>query len=98
EHALERLAVAITLDAPARQDQVLAGRLEVQVDAVAVGPEPRLGHRLVASALQVFGEAQDQRAPLDQLLVAWPRQRRHLAELRRSLAVIAADLRDQRAL
>jgi hypothetical protein len=38
EHALERLAVAVALHAPARQREVAAG-LEVQVDSVAVGAQ-----------------------------------------------------------
>src|SRR5690242_19809174 len=64
DHALERLAVAVALDAPARQREV-AARLEVQVDAVSVGAQAGLAHRLVASALEVLGKAQDDRAALE---------------------------------
>src|SRR5450755_2126910 len=39
EYALERLPVAVALDAPARQREV-AGRLQVEVDAVTVGAQP----------------------------------------------------------
>ena len=41
EHPLERLAVAVALNAPARQDQIAGvirtGRVQMQVDAVTVG-------------------------------------------------------------
>src|SRR5437588_4088025 len=97
EHLLERLAVAVTLDAPPGQDQVLARRLEVEVHAVAVGAQAGLAHGLVAPALEVLGESQDDRAAGHHVLVPLTRERGHLAQLRRALAVVAADLRDQRA-
>src|SRR3984885_1419577 len=97
EHALEGLAVAVALDAPARQGEV-AGGLEVQVDAMAVGAQARLADGLVAPALEVLGEPENHRAALEQLLVALLGEGGDLAELGRALTVIAADLGDQGAL
>ena len=56
ENPLERLAVAVALDAPARQDQILAGGLEMQVDAVAIRAQAHLRNGLVAAALEMLGE------------------------------------------
>src|SRR5690242_2478497 len=97
EHALEDLPVAVALNAPARERQV-AGRLQVQIDAVAVAPQLGRADRLVTAALEMLSEPEDHRTALQQLLVALGRQRRDLAQLRRALAVVAADLGDQGAL
>jgi len=54
EHALERVPVAVALDAPALQGQIPVG-LEMEVDAVTVGSQPGRGHRLITAALEMLG-------------------------------------------
>src|SRR5579864_2017774 len=97
EHPLERLAVAVALDAPPGQGEV-ARRLQMEIDALAVAVETDLADRLVAATLEVLSEPEDHRTAGNQVLVPGASEARHLAELRRSLAVVAADLGDQRTL
>ena len=72
--------------------------LEVEVDAMPIGAEPSLGHGLIAAALEVLGETHEHDAAVQQLLIARFGESLELPELRRALAVVAADQRDQRAL
>ena len=65
---------------------------------MTVGAQPGLGDRLVAAALEVLGQPQDHRAAIEQPIIAGQRERLDLAQLRDPLAVVTADLADQRAL
>ena len=58
----------------------------------------RGAHALVAAALEVLGQAQQDREAVQASVVAVCGQRSELAEVRHALAVIARGLRDERDL
>ena len=95
ERAVEELDLALCR--PALDGRRALG-LEREADRAVVAAHVRLVHALVAAALEVLGEAQQDRHAVQARRVAVLGERRELGEVRHALAVIARGLRDQRDL
>src|SRR3954447_8929328 len=89
ERALEELALAA--GRPQRDARVVVGD-QTDANAAVVKRDVRLAHELVARALEVLGQAQERRHPVQAVLVALLGDRLERAERRHALAVVAHGL------